>query len=48
MALASRLARMVVILQQDPGVSLDELAARLGVPAGVVLVDLIRAGAQPR
>jgi len=47
MAATSRLARMVQILQQDPGVSLDELAAHLGVPDAVVIMDLVRTGCAP-
>ena len=43
MASTSRLARMVQILLQDPGMSLDELAAHLGVPDQVVIMDLGKA-----
>ena len=42
MAATRRLARMVEMLQRDPGVSIDELAAHLGVPDAVVVTDLLR------
>ena len=43
MTFSPRMARLVMLLQEDPGLSLDELAARLAVSDKVVLIDLERA-----